>query len=121
MTWQVEFYIDADGNEPVKEFILAQSKGTIAEILHVFKLLREFNIGLGMPYVKKIDKSGLRELRIKHSSNIYRIFFFAYIGQKFILVHALMKKLDTLPEGDKRLALERMREYMFRNPGSNAS
>jgi hypothetical protein len=66
MAWLVEFYIDPDGNEPVKDFILARSKGTIAEILHVFKLLREFNIGLGMPYVKKIDKSGLRELRIKH-------------------------------------------------------
>ena len=77
MTWQVEFYIDPDGYEPVKDFILTQSKDTIAEIIHVFKLLREFNIELGMPYVKKIDKSGLRELRIKHRSNIYRIFFFA--------------------------------------------
>jgi phage-related protein len=117
MAWQVEFYIDSDGNEPVKDFILAQSKETIAEILHVFKLLREFNVGLGMPYVKKIDKSGLRELRIKHSSNIYRIFFFAYIGQKFILLHAIMKKQDKTPEGDKKLALTRMEEYMSQNPG----
>jgi phage-related protein len=121
MTWQVEFYIESDGKEPVKDFILAQSKDTIAEIIHVLKLLREFNVGLGMPYVKKIDKSGLRELRIKHSSNIYRIFFFAYIGQKFILLHAIMKKQDTTPEGDKRLALDRMKEYMAGNPGSNAS
>jgi phage-related protein len=121
MTWQVEFYIDSEGNEPVKDFVPAQSKDTIAEIIHVFKLLREFNIGLGMPHVKKIDKSGLRELRIKHSSNIYRVLFFAYIGQKFILLHAIMKKQDTTPEGDKRLALKRMYEYMNRNPGSNAS
>ena len=121
MTWQVEFYIDSDGYEPVKDFVLAQSKGTIAEIIHVFKLLREFNTGLGMPYVKKIDKSGLRELRIKHSSNIYRVFFFAYVGQKFVLLHAIMKKQDQTPEGDKRLALERKQEYMSRNPGSNAS
>jgi phage-related protein len=121
MPWKVEFYIDSVGNEPVKDFILAQSTSTIAEILHVFKLLREFNIGLGMPYVKKIDKSGLRELRIKHSSNIYRVFFFAYIGQKFILVHAITKKQDTTPEGDKRIALKRMQEYMTRNPGLNAS
>ena len=121
MTWRIEFYIDSDGNEPVKDFILAQSKDAIAEIIHIFKLLREFNIGLGMPYVKKIDKSGLRELRIKHSSNIYRVFFFAYIGQKFILLHAFMKKQDATPEGEKRLALERMQEYMSQNPGSNAS
>ena len=79
MDWQVVFYMDSEGNEPVKDFVLEQTDGAIAEILHVFKLLREFNITLGMPYVRKIDKSGLRELRIKHSSNLYRIFYFAYI------------------------------------------
>jgi len=51
--WQVIFYIDKEGNEPVKDFILGQSDGAIAEIIHVFKLLRCFNITLGMPYVKK--------------------------------------------------------------------
>jgi phage-related protein len=121
MVWQVEFYVDPDGNEPVKDFVLAQSKGTIAEILHVFKLLREFSVHLGMPYVKKIDKAGLRELRIKHGPNIYRIFFFAYIGQKFILLHAMIKKQDEIPVGDKRIALQRMKDYMSRNPGLNAS
>jgi len=43
--------MDAAGNEPVKDFILEQPDGAIVEILHVFKLLREFNIQLGMPYV----------------------------------------------------------------------
>jgi len=70
MDWHVVFYIDDDGNEPVKNFILAQSDKAIAEILHVFKLLREFNVKLSMPYVRKIGKSGLRELRIKHGSDL---------------------------------------------------
>jgi phage-related protein len=121
MIWQVEFYIDSEGNERVKDFILAQSKGTIAEILHVFKLLREFDIGLGIPYVKKIDKSGLRELRIKHGPNIFRVFFFACIGRKFVLLHAIIKKDDKTPEGDKKIALERMNDYISKNPGPNAS
>ena len=78
MDWQVVFYIDDDGCEPVKDFILGQRDGAIAEILHVLKLLYRFNITLGMPYVAKVDKSGIRELRIKHSSDIYRILFFAH-------------------------------------------
>ena len=57
MNWQIVFYIDKYGNEPVKDFILEQPDGAIAEILHVFKLLRLFNITLGMPYVRK--KTGL--------------------------------------------------------------
>lgn len=114
MDWQVEFYMDAEGNEPVKDFILAQPNGAIAEILHVFKLLRDFNIKLGMPFVRKIDKSGLRELRIKHSSDLYRIFYFAYIGRKFVLLHAFLKKGAKTPESDKALAIKRMTDYKLR-------
>ena len=115
MDWQVVFYMDEDGDEPVKNFILARPDGAIAEILHVLKLLREFNIRLGMPYVRKIDKSGLRELRIKHGSNIYRVFYFTYIGNKFILLHAILKKTDKTPENDKNLALKRMNNFTARH------
>jgi len=114
MDWQVVFYMDTGGNEPVKDFILEQPDGAIAEILHVFKLLREFNIQLGMPYVRKIDKSGLRELRIKHSSDLYRIFYFAYTGHKFVLLHAILKRSDRTPEGDIELAIKRMNDYKSR-------
>ena len=106
--------MDSEGKEPVKDFILAQPDGAIAEILHVFKLLREFNIKLGMPFVRKIDKSGLRELRIKHSSDLYRIFYFAYVQHKFVLLHAFLKKGAKTPESDKELAIKRMNDYRLR-------
>ena len=112
MGWQVVFYMDEDGNEPVKDFILGQPDGAIAEILHVFKLLRQFNITLGMPYVRKINRSGIRELRIKHGSDTYRIFFFAHARQKFILLHAILKKEDKISVSDKRLAIKRMKNCM---------
>jgi phage-related protein len=114
MAWQVVFYMDAGGSEPVKDFILSQDDGTIAEILHVLKLLRQFNVQLGMPYVRKIDKSGLRELRIKHGSDIYRVFFFAYTGRKFVLLHAIQKKEDKTPKTDRTLAIQRMNDYLSR-------
>lgn len=106
--------MDDEGNEPVKDFILGQPNRAIAEILHVLKLLREFNIKLGMPYVRKIDKSSLRELRIKHSSDLYRIFYFAYTGQKFVLLHAILKRSDRTPKGDIELAKKRMNDYKSR-------
>ena len=114
MDWQVVFYIDEKGNEPVKEFILAQPDGAIAEILHVFKLLREFNIKLGMPFVRKMAKSGLRELRVKHSSDLYRIFFFAYIGKKFVLLHGFLKKGEKTPQSEIDMAMKRMNDYLLR-------
>ena len=115
MNWQVIFYADKDGSEPVKDFVLKQPDGAIAEILHVLKLLREFNVFLNMPYVRKIDRSGMRELRIKHGSDIYRIFFSALEGQRFILLHAILKKEDKTPEADKRLAANRLTDYLSRS------
>ena len=106
--------MDEHGREPVKDFILGEPNKAIAEIIHVFKLLREFNITLGMPYVRKIDKSNIRELRIKHSSDYYRIFFFAHAGQKFVLLHAIKKKEDKTPESDKKIAIQRMNDYISR-------
>ena len=108
MNWQLVFFIDEHTNEPVKDFVLQQSDGAIAEILHVFKLLRQFGTTLGMPYVRKIHKSGIRELRIKHGSDIYRILFCASKPRKFILLHALLKKEDKLAKADESLAIRRM-------------
>jgi phage-related protein len=107
--------MDEEGNAPVKDFILGQPDGAIAEILHVFKLLRQFNITLGMPYVRKINRSGIRELRIKHGSDIYRIFFFAHTGQRFILLHAILKKENKISESDRNLAIQRMNNYKSRH------
>jgi phage-related protein len=107
--------MDNEGNEPVKDFILGQADSAIAEILHVFKLLKEFNIILGMPYVDKIGRSGIRELRIKHSSDIYRIYFFAHTTRKFVLLHAIKKKRNRISQNDIRLAIDRMNDYKARS------
>ncbi len=115
MDWRIVFYMDEEGDEPVKDFILSQPDGAIAEILHVFKLLKEFNVTLGMPYVRKINRSGIRELRIKHGSDIYRIFFFAHTGWRFILLHVILKKEDRILEIDRNLAIRRMNSYKLRS------
>ena len=108
MDWHLVFFIDEHQDEPVKDFILLQSDGAIAEILHVFKLLRQFGTTLGMPYVRKIHKSGIRELRIKHGSDTYRVLSCAIKGHKFILLHAFLKKEDRLLVTDVSLAIQRM-------------
>ena len=109
MPWEPEFY-EENGIAFVKDFILAQANGAIAEIIHVLKLLYKFNVTLGPPYVKKVDKSGLRELRIKHGTDYYRILYCVYGDKKFKLLHAIVKKTDTLPEPDKKLAISRMKK-----------
>jgi phage-related protein len=110
MAWQVVFYRDDGGNEPVKEFILAQPQGAIAEIIHVFDLLHKFGLSLGKPYVEKV-KGKIWSLRIKHSSDYYRILYFAFSGKKFVLLHSVKKKRDKLSKSDIDLAISRMVDH----------
>ncbi len=112
--WQVIFYPTEEGCEPVKEYLLQLDYDTRHEIIHVMELLHINGVNLGMPYVKKINKSGLRELRIKHGSDIYRILFFAFTGRKFILLLIIKKKSDKLPITVINLAITRMNDYIAR-------
>jgi phage-related protein len=68
-----------------------------------------------MPYVRKIDKSGLRELRIRHSSNLIRIFYFAVVGKKFILLHGILKKEERIPRAKIEIATKRMNDHLSRS------
>ena len=114
MEWQIEYYTSAMGIEPVKEFINAQSLNAQEEIIHVIGLLEEFALNLPYPYVYKIGKTGIRELRIHHSSDYYRIFYFAFTGRKFVLLHAFLKKTRKTPKGELEIAIKRMNEYKQR-------
>jgi len=97
---------------PVSEYILSQSDSDIAEITHVCDFLVKFNVKLQMLYSRKIHRSGLRELRVRHASNTHRIFYFTFRTQKFVLLHAILKKIDNIPEDDLNLALDRMEQYI---------
>lgn len=110
MNWRVILYLDKDGNEPVKDFILEQSDEAIGAILHVFDLLHRFDFSLGKPYVEKIE-GHIWSLRIKHSSDYYRILYFAFTGKKFVLLHAVKKKTDKLAKSDIELAIRRMNDH----------
>lgn len=113
MDWRVVFYVDEAGDEPVKSFILEQPDGAVGEIIHVFDLLYRFGLSLGLPYVEKVQGK-IWALRIKHSSDYYRILYFAYSGKKFILLHGIKKKTDKLKNADIELAIERMQDYEAR-------
>jgi phage-related protein len=113
MDWKPVFFADTAGFEPVKEFILAQSDAAIAEILHVLKLLRQFNITLEMPYSRKITDN-IRELRVHHGSDYFRILYSTVPEKQFLLLHGVLKKTDKLSDRDITLAENRLEDFLAR-------
>lgn len=119
MSWEIELYQTESGTEPVSDFIKSlKSANDQAQILRVLDLLSEHGLNLGSPYVKDvIGIRKLKELRIRGQSSIYRIFYFAFTGQKFVLLHAFAKKSQKTPKKDLRLAEQRMKAYLSRKRG----
>ena len=114
MGWEIEFYQDSEGNIPVQGFILGQSRKVQAKLLRFIDILQDFGISLGQPYTKKLTGSDVWELRIQHSSNYYRVLYFAFTGQKFVLLHAFLKKTDITPRGEIETAQNRLDDYKHR-------
>jgi phage-related protein len=80
-------------------------------------LLEKCGNELHYPHVDTIKGkkySGLWELRIEFASNIFRIFYFLYERNTAILLHGIIKKSQKTPKKELDTALERMKEYLWR-------
>jgi len=85
--------------------------------LKYIDLLQDFGLFLGQPRVEKLAGSEVWELKIRYSSNRYRIPYFASSGRRFILLHAFLKKMAKTPENELEIAQGRIFDYRARcNP-----
>ena len=76
-------------------------------------LLEEQGPNLKRPYAD-IVRGKVRELRIRQSSNHYRILFFFQASDHIVLAHAFSKKTPQLKEKDIELAERRMEDWIIR-------
>jgi phage-related protein len=110
--WQIEFYCEADGAEPVKEFLQDPSlrPGELKQFQTRLYLLAEKGLGL-MHRADILDKieteDNLYELRLDNTPNNPRFFLCAMTGKRFILLHAFKKKGRKTPPKEIATAVRR--------------
>ena len=117
--FNVEFFEDIHGNEPVKEFILdlqnrkdsnKSARILSKKILTYIRVLQEYGTRAGMPYLRHLD-GNIWELR----SQPERILFFSCIGDTFVLLHHFHKKTQKRPKKEIDCAKRRAAEYRNRS------
>lgn len=113
MKWVIEYYIDANGKEPVADFIESLPLAAQAKVLRLTALLADYGVLLKEPYTKQI-KGKIRELRIIDNLGAIRILYFTYTGRRFILLHGFVKKINRTPEKEIMLAEKRMNDFLSR-------
>lgn len=89
--FEVEYFEKEDGTYPAEEFILSQNVKMRAKLFRLLELLEEKGNTLREPYSKSLD-DGIFEIRAKQGSNITRVLYFFYIGNKIILTNGFIKK-----------------------------
>lgn len=109
MTWKVKFYTTEKGQSPVENFIISLPGKEEAKVHREIDLLEENGIYLNFPHTSSVGK-GLRELRVKFSSNQIRIIYFLHIEDTFYLLHGFKKKRGAIPKREIETALRRMQE-----------
>ena len=120
MTWTVVFYQDERGDSSVQEFLDALPEKAQAKCIDYMLLLEECGNRLPGNYASKVEDN-LWELRPEFGGIEYRYFYFSYIDNQIVIVHAISKKSQRLKPGDVRLALSRMEEVRRRESERRAA
>ena len=109
------FYALERGDSPLDDFLDGLDKKSRAKVAAYLSLLEEQGPNLKRPYAD-IVRGKIRELRIHHGSNHFRILYFFQMLDQIVLVHGFSKKTQQLKKQDIDLAEKRMEDWMRRFP-----
>lgn len=111
--YEIHFYKDKNGKEPVKEYIAELASKTdkdsrikLTKIRDYIKALSEYGTRLGEPYMKHLD-GDIWELRPLRD----RILFAAWNGKGFVLLHVFMKQTQKTPPREIDRAKRNLADY----------
>ncbi len=111
--FQVIAFEKGNGEVPVKEFINGTDVKMRAKIYGLLEILEEKGNLLREPYSKHLEE-GIFELRCKYGSDITRVLYFFYFGNKIVLTNGFVKKTQKTPRSEIILAKERRRIFIER-------
>jgi len=104
---QAVFFRTDQGNEPVREWLLALAKSD-RKIIGDDVLKVQYCWPIGKPLVGNLG-NGLWEVRSRLGDRIARVVFCVQ-GQTMVLLHAFIKKTQKTPPHELALAVKRMNQ-----------
>jgi phage-related protein len=98
---------------PANKFIDSMPGKMQSKIYRTIDLLREFGYKLPEPYCKALKGTpGLKELRVKLATDIYRLFYFHYKEKVYVVTSGYLKKKDETDKSEIERALRLMGEVV---------
>ena len=114
--YEVYFYKDKNGKEPIKDYLLNLSNNTdkdsrinFNKIRDYIKILQLHGTRAGEPFIKHID-GDIWELRPLKN----RILFVGWVNNNFILLHHFVKNTQKTPKKEIEKAKSNMIDFIKR-------
>jgi phage-related protein len=101
----VYYFVDENDCVPVREFINSLTEKEQAKVYAYINELKKQGNNLRRPMAGYLKK-GIYELRPKDN----RVFYFFYLGNNVVLIHAIKKNTKKIPEKDLKLCTKRKHE-----------
>lgn len=111
--FEIVFYETEKGKKPAREFLESLEPKMKAKTFSNLDILQDAGFSLREPYSKHLD-DGIFELRSKVGSNISRVLYFFYVGNKIILTHGFVKKTRKTPPSEIEKAKKYRTDYRLR-------
>lgn len=111
---EIEFYDTEEGRCPLQEYLDTLEPKLLAKTLRTIDLLEVNGTILRGPYSESLG-DGIFELRTKQGSDITRVLYFFFIGNKAILTHGFTKKSQKTPKSELDLAKKYRADYKRRH------
>lgn len=105
MSKSVCLFVDEKGSVPVEEFVLSLPVKERAKIFAYLSELEAEGPKLRRPMADYLG-NGIYELRPKDN----RVFYFFYLREYVVLLHAIRKKTDKIPQVDLTICQKRKRQ-----------
>lgn len=103
---EVQYFEDDQGRQPAKEFIDGLDSKMRAKVFGRLLLLEEYGERLPMPFARHLE-DGIFELRTPQGSNITRLLYFFFVGNRAIVTNGFVKKTQRTP----RKEIERAKKF----------
>jgi phage-related protein len=107
---KVVFYTEVTGKKVIDLEIGALTQTDTAKVLRAIYRLEDYGTSLPRRYARHI-RDKIWELK----EDRYRILYFTFVKNKFVVLRVFMKKTERTPESEIRIAEKRMLDYRVRH------
>lgn len=113
MDFEIIVYKKENGEIPLRNFLDSVEPKMRAKLYGLIGILQEKGNMLREPYSKHLQ-DGIFELRCKCGSNITRILYFFYYGNKIVITNGFVKKSSKTPKKQLLIAKNSRSDFIER-------